>query len=160
MPRIALISDTHSLLRPQAKAFLQGSAAIIHAGDNGGFGILDELRALAPLTAIRGNNDGGARAETLRATELIHFGTLKLYVIHDIAELDIDPIAGDVRVVVSGHSHKPSITECNGVLYVNPGSAGPRRFKLPITAAELLIVGSKASARIFDLEAGRYRELG
>jgi uncharacterized protein len=149
--RIALISDTHGLLRPEALAILKGSDAIIHGGDIGDAGILDELAAIAPLTAVRGNNDKGVWAESLCETELIQFGEIWVYVIHDLAELDIDPVAAGVHVVVSGHSHKPMIHERDGVLYVNPGSAGPRRFKLPIAAAELMMDGGSVRARIIDL---------
>lgn len=149
--RISLISDTHGLLRSEAAAILKGSDAIIHGGDIGNARILDELAAVAPLTAVRGNNDKAVWAESLAETELIRFDDIWVYVIHDLAELDIDPVAAGVRVVVSGHSHKPTIQERDGVLYVNPGSAGPRRFKLPITVAELTIDGGTVRARIVDL---------
>jgi putative phosphoesterase len=149
--RVSLISDTHGLLRPEAIAALQGSDAIIHGGDIGNVGILDALSSIAPLTAVRGNNDKGAWAEPLRETGLIRFEDVWVYVIHDLAELAIDPIAASVRVVVSGHSHKPVIEDRGGVLYVNPGSAGPRRFKLPIAVAELTIDGGTVSARIIEI---------
>jgi putative phosphoesterase len=149
--RIALISDTHGLLRPEALAILKGSGAILHGGDIGNAGILDELASIAPLTAVRGNNDKGVWAESLSETELIQFGEIWVYAIHDLAELDIDPMAAGVRVVVSGHSHKPMVQERDGVLYVNPGSAGPRRFKLPMTVAELMIEGGSVSARIIEI---------
>ena len=152
--RIGLISDTHGLLRPQAKAFLQGCNHIVHAGDICDPGILDELSLLAPTTAVLGNNDKGPWTNTLRDTELIRVGAIYLYVIHDLAGLDIDPVGAGVHVVVSGHSHKPSIERRDGVLYVNPGSAGPRRFKLPIAAAELLVDGGAVSARIIEFPAG------
>jgi hypothetical protein len=152
MFRIGLVSDTHGLLRPEALAFLEGSDAIVHAGDICEPGVLDRLAAIAPLTAVRGNNDRGDWAAPLRETELVSLGGQFLYVIHDLAELDIDPRAAGVRVVVSGHSHKPSIREADGVLFVNPGSAGPRRFRLPISVAELRIAGDAVSARIVDLE--------
>ncbi len=151
MLRVSLISDTHDLLRPEAIAILKGNDAIIHGGDIGNAGILDELTAIAPLTAVRGNNDKDVWAASLCETELIQFGEIWVYVIHDLAELDIDPVAAGVHVVVSGHSHKPMIQERDGVLYVNPGSAGPRRFKLPITLAELMIDGGSVHARIIDL---------
>jgi uncharacterized protein len=151
MLHVGLISDTHGLLRPEAKAFLRGSDYIVHGGDIGDAGILDELAGIAPVTAIKGNNDHGSWAEQLRETEFLQVGEVLMYVIHDIAQLDIDPAAAGVRVVVFGHSHKPSIEERNGVLYVNPGSSGPRRFKLPIAVGELIVAGSSVSARTVEL---------
>jgi putative phosphoesterase len=151
MLRVGLISDTHGLLRPEAKAFLQGSDYIVHAGDVCDPGILEQLSALAPLSAVRGNNDRGPWAERLRETELLQVGELFVYAIHDLAQLDIDPNAAGVQVVVSGHSHKPLVEERSGVLYVNPGSSGPRRFKLPIAVGELLVEGRSVSARIVEL---------
>jgi uncharacterized protein len=148
MIRIGLISDTHGLLRPEAKAFLRGSDHLIHAGDIGASAILAELAALAPLTAVRGNCDQGPWAGTLRATELLQIGALLIHVLHDLGQLEPDPPA---RIVVSGHSHKPRIEERDGVLFVNPGSAGPRRFKLPVTLGELQIDGSHVSARFVEL---------
>jgi uncharacterized protein len=151
MLRVGLISDTHGLLRPEAKAFLQGSDHIVHGGDIGEPGILEELATIAPVTAIRGNNDNRGWAKQLRETEFLQVGGVLIYVIHDIAQLDIDPAAAGVRVVVFGHSHKPSIEERNGVLYVNPGSSGPRRFKLPIAVGELIVAGGSVSARTVEL---------
>jgi uncharacterized protein len=151
MLRVGLISDTHGLLRPEAKAFLQGSDHIVHGGDIGEPGILEELARIAPVTAIRGNNDNRGWAEHLRETEFLQVGGVLVYVIHDIAQLDIDPGAAGVRVVVFGHSHKPSIEERSGVLYVNPGSCGPRRFKLPIAVGELTVAGGSVSARTVEL---------
>ena len=151
--RVGLISDTHGLLRPEAKAFLGGCAHIVHGGDIGHAGILAELGALAPVTAVRGNNDRGAWAESVRETELLRVGGVCVYAIHDLAELDIEPAAAGIHVVVSGHFHKPRVVERDGVLFVNPGSAGPRRFKLPVSVAELVIADSGAvSARIVELE--------
>ena len=151
MFRVGLISDTHGLLRPEATAFLRGCDSIVHGGDIGDAGILEALAALAPLTAVRGNNDSSAWAERLHETEMVKIGGLLLYAIHDLAQLDIDPAAAGVRVVVSGHSHKPRIHERDGVLYVNPGSAGPRRFKLPIAIGELIVDGGSVRARIVEL---------
>lgn len=162
MPRIGLISDTHGLLRPEAVAFLQGCDHIIHAGDIGGresrpsgdgAEILDQLSQLAPLSAVRGNNDRAAWARDLPETQLLRFDSVQLYVIHDLACLDLEPQAAQVAAVISGHSHQPTIRERAGVLYVNPGSAGPRRFKLPIAVGELMIAGSSVTARIVDLLA-------
>ena len=152
--RVGLISDTHGLLRPEAKAFLRGSDYIVHGGDVGDPGILEELAALAPLTAVRGNNDRGPWAERLRETECLQVGEVLVYAIHELAHLDIEPSAAGVHVVVSGHSHKPLVEKRRGVLYVNPGSSGPRRFKLPIAVGELVIEGRSVSARIVDLSDG------
>jgi putative phosphoesterase len=148
MPRVGLISDTHGLLRPEAKSFLEGCDRIIHGGDIGNPDILEQLAELAPLTVVRGNNDHGDWAGELDETQLVQIGGILVYVIHDIALLDIDPRAAGVRVVVSGHSHVPAVTERDDVLFVNPGSAGPRRFKLPIAAGELTITANAVSARI------------
>ena len=154
MLRVGLISDTHGLLREEAKAFLRGCDHIVHGGDIGDARVLEALAAIAPVTAVRGNNDFGAWARAIRETELFTLGGVYLYAIHDLAQLDIDPGAAGVRVVVSGHSHKPLVTERDGILFVNPGSAGPRRFKLPISIAELLIDGDRAvSARTVELQA-------
>lgn len=152
MLRIGLISDTHGLLRPQALAFLQGCRHIVHAGDIGDPAVLAALAGIAPLTVVRGNNDTGDWARGLRETEFVQLGDVALYTIHDLAHLQVDPIATGIRVVVSGHSHRPKIEERDGVLYVNPGSAGPRRFRLPIALAELWIEGRAVSARIETLE--------
>ena len=148
--RVGLISDTHGLLRPQATAFLVGSDHIVHAGDVGDPAILDALAAIAPVTAIRGNVDTDAWAARLPETTRATIGDVTIYVLHDLAALDMKPHAHGIRVVVYGHSHKPSVTERDGVLYVNPGSAGPRRFRLPITAAELFVDGNSISARIHE----------
>ncbi|MGD0489983.1 MAG: metallophosphoesterase family protein [Steroidobacteraceae bacterium] len=151
MIRIGLISDTHGLLRPEAKAFLSGSDLIIHAGDIGNAGILAELRLIAPVTAVRGNNDGGPWAEALEETELMRVGDFLIYTIHDLAQLGIEPSAAGIRAVVSGHSHKPRVEERGGVLFVNPGSAGPRRFTPPIAAGEIIVHGATISARTVEL---------
>lgn len=150
MARIGVISDTHGLLRPNALAFLQGSDYIIHGGDIGNLAILEQLAAIAPLTVVRGNNDKAAWAEAVPETARLQIDEVSIYVIHDLAEMDIEPGAAGVRVVVSGHSHKSAVVERNGVLYVNPGSAGPRRFKLPVSVAELHVAGSSVSARIVE----------
>jgi putative phosphoesterase len=136
MLRIGLISDTHNLLRPPVLDFLRGSDHIVHAGDICGPEVLEALAELAPLTAVRGNNDVGAWARSLRETQTVRFGPVAVHVIHDLKELDL---AETVQVVVSGHSHKPTVEQRGGVLFVNPGSAGPRRFSLPISAGELRI---------------------
>ncbi len=151
MIRVGLISDTHGLLRPEASAFLRGCAHIIHAGDIGDPKILEELSALAPTTAVRGNNDKGSWAEALSETELLQVGEALLYVIHDLSRLDIDPEASGVAAIVSGHSHRPLARERDGVLYINPGSAGPRRFRLPIAIGEISIAGRSLTPRIVEL---------
>ena len=134
---IGLISDTHGVLRDEALQALQGSDLIIHAGDVGKPEIVDALKTLAPVVAVRGNIDRGAWAAALPTTAVAEAGPAIIYVLHDIDELDLDPAAVGFHIVVSGHSHKPSRTERAGVLYLNPGSAGPRRFKLPVTIARL-----------------------
>jgi uncharacterized protein len=149
--RVGLVSDTHGLLRPEARAFLAGCDYIVHGGDVGDAEILDELARMAPLIAVRGNNDTQVWAARLAQTELVRIGGIFLYVIHNLEELDIDPAAAGVCVVVSGHSHQPKVEERAGILYVNPGSCGPRRFKLPISAGELTVSGSAVKARIVDL---------
>ena len=145
MLRIGLISDTHGLLRPEALKFLRGADHVIHAGDIGDPAILEALRELAPLTAVRGNNDSGRWARAVPTTANVNLGGVAIHVVHDIAELN-DRIKA--RVVISGHSHKPAIKENDGVLYVNPGSAGPRRFTLPVALGELKISRGAVRARI------------
>jgi len=157
--RVGLIADTHGLLRPEARTYLRGSDFIVHGGDICDPRILEELADLAPLTAVRGNNDRGTWADTLHETQMLQIGEVCIYAIHDLGRLDIEPATAGVRVVVSGHSHKPLVEERNGVLYVNPGSAGPRRFKLPIAAGELLIEGMSVTARIVSLREPAQSEL-
>lgn len=153
MLRVGLISDTHGLFRPQAADLLRGSNHIIHAGDVGNKSILQQLAALASVTVVRGNNDTGEWADDLPESAPVQIGSVLMYVLHDLALLDIDPKAAGVHVVVSGHSHKPVIEVREGVLYVNPGSAGPRRFKLPIAVAELVIVGEAITPCIVELRS-------
>jgi putative phosphoesterase len=149
--RVGLISDTHGLLRPEALDFLAGSDHIVHGGDIGGPEILERLAAIAPLTVVRGNNDTAPWAHAIPETARVDFGSVALYAIHDLKLLDIDPRAAGVRIVVSGHSHRPACVDRDGVLYVNPGSAGRRRFSLPIAAAELIIEGAAVDARLVTL---------
>jgi hypothetical protein len=148
---IGLISDTHSLLRQEALAALQGSDLIIHAGDVGNAKIIKQLRRVAPVVAVRGNIDKGAWASQLPMTAVVEAGSALIYVVHDIQQLDLDPVVAEFNVVISGHSHKPGRTERSGVIYVNPGSAGPRRFQLPITVARLSLVQSPWTVDFVDL---------
>ena len=150
--RIGLISDTHGLLRPEALAFLRGSDLIIHGGDIGPPGIIEELAKLAPVKVVRGNNDRGAWAEDLPEFLRLQVDEVSIHVVHDLAGLGLDPVEAGVRVVVSGHSHKPRSEEHDGVLYVNPGSAGPRRFRLPIALGELEVQGRSVRARIVEIQ--------
>jgi putative phosphoesterase len=149
--RIGLISDTHGLIRPEALEALRGSDCLIHAGDIGKQEVLTVLKTVAPLFAIKGNIDIKPWARRLPDTKKITLGTTTVYVIHNVNELDFDPAARGVRVVISGHSHKPMIQTRNNVLFVNPGSAGPRRFKLPICVGSLIIEGEKIGAEIIEL---------
>jgi len=151
MLRIGVISDTHGLLRPEALAPLQGCHHIVHGGDIGSQAILDQLAAIAPLTAVRGNNDRAPWADAVPDTARFQIGDIGIYAIHDLALLAIDPIAAGVRVIISGHSHRPTAEWHGGILYLNPGSAGPRRFTLPVSVAELLVDGPSVTARIIEL---------
>ena len=146
--RIGLISDTHGLVRDEAVAALKGCQHILHAGDIDEPEVLVKLRKLAPVTVVRGNNDRGSWANAIPVYDVVEFGPVSIYLRHDELELDIDPRAAGFRVMMFGHSHKPRVETRDGVLFVNPGSAGPRRFCLPVTVGELLITGDKVEARI------------
>jgi len=148
--RIGLISDTHNLVRPEALDYLAGCDAIIHAGDICNPAVLDALAQIAPLTAVRGNNDTGEWARSLPTHATLTVQQVTILVVHDIADVPADLRKQGIGVVVTGHSHKPSISERDGVLFVNPGSAGPRRFKLPVSAGMLVVDGARAEAS-FDL---------
>jgi uncharacterized protein len=150
---VGLIADTHGLLRPAAVQALQGSDRIIHAGDIGKAEVLEALRRVAPVTAVRGNIDKGAWAQALPTSEAVQIGQVGVYILHDLQALDLVPEAAGFRVVVSGHSHQPSIWQRNGVLFVNPGSAGPRRFALPVSLALLEVQDASVEARLVRLEA-------
>ena len=150
---IGLISDTHGLIRPEALGALQGVSQIIHAGDIGSPEVLAALRAIAPVTAIRGNVDRGMWVQGLPATRVVEVDGARLYVLHDLGALALDPVASGFAAVISGHSHKPRIERRNGVLYINPGSAGPRRFKLPVTLALLRITQGDVAADLVTLLA-------
>lgn len=152
MLRIGVISDTHGLLRPQALARMHGCQHIIHGGDIGNQDILDQLAAIAPLTVVRGNNDKGAWAAAIPETALLDLGQVSIHVLHDLADLALDPVAAGINIVISGHSHRPLSAWRNDVLFLNPGSAGPRRFKLPISVAEILVDGASVTARVIELE--------
>jgi putative phosphoesterase len=149
---IGVISDTHGLLRPSAIEALQGSDLIIHAGDVGRAEILDRLRAIAPVVAVRGNVDHGDWAGALAMSEVISFGAHDIYMRHILADMDIDPKFAGFAMVIYGHSHKPDITQQNGVIYFNPGSAGPRRFALPVTVGRLRIKAGRLNPELLPIE--------
>jgi len=149
---LGVISDTHGLVRPEAVAALAGVERIVHAGDIGNPEVLDALARVAPVTAVRGNNDRGGWASDIPETEVVEVGGVSLYVLHDLHELDLDPRAAGFAAVIAGHSHQPRVEARDGVLYLNPGSAGPRRFKLPISLARLTVTGSRVRARLLTLD--------
>jgi uncharacterized protein len=148
---IGVISDTHGLLRPEAVAALTGVEHILHAGDVGDPGILERLRSVAPVTAIRGNIDVGGACARLPDTELVELGGRLIYMLHDRETLDLDPVAAGIAVVVSGHSHRPSMLRHKGVLYFNPGSAGRRRFSLPVSVGMLRVTESGVEAEVLEI---------
>jgi putative phosphoesterase len=148
---VGLISDTHGLLRPQALAALAGCDYLVHAGDIGEARILDELARIAPVTAVRGNNDHGPWAKAVPDSAVLEVGGVTIYALHDLGELDLDPAAAGFQVVVTGHSHKPAQQMRGGVLYINPGSAGPRRFTLPVAVARLQVSAGRVTPRLLEL---------
>lgn len=150
---LGVISDTHGLVRAEALAALAGVERIVHAGDIGAPEVLDALARIAPVTAVRGNNDRAAWAAGIPETEVVEVGGLSLYVLHDLHELDLDPRAAGFAAVIAGHSHQPRVEERDGVLYLNPGSAGPRRFKLPISLARLTIAHGRIKTELRTLLA-------
>lgn len=152
--QVGVISDTHGLLRPEAIAALADSDLILHAGDIGKPQVLQELQAIAPTIAVRGNNDRDSWAEAIPEHETVKLGTVLIHLLHIVKDLTLDPKATDIRVVISGHSHKPQIEEREGTLFLNPGSAGPRRFKLPVSVAQLNLKGSTVQAKIIELNLG------
>jgi uncharacterized protein len=152
--RIGIISDTHGLLRPEAVAALQGSDYIIHAGDIGDPDVLKQLAKIAPTTAIRGNVDREVWAEKVPANDVLGVGGISIYVLHNLRDLDLKPEPAGFSVVIYGHSHVAKLETKNGVLYFNPGSAGPRRFRLPVTLGRLTVNGGKASAEIVEILPG------
>ena len=152
---IGVISDTHGLLRPEALAALEGVALIVHAGDMGNAEVVQRLEAVAPVRAVRGNVDRGAWAEAYPETAVVEAGEAYLYVLHDVKALDLDPAAAGMQAVISGHSHQPKSERRGGVLYLNPGSAGPRRFRLPVTVARLRVRGGEVEAELVELNVGK-----
>lgn len=153
--KIGVISDTHGLLRPEAEQGLAGVAHIIHAGDIGRPEIIDRLRRIAPVIAIKGNVDTAPWATRYPETRTVKLGGRTIYILHDLNELKLDPSSRGIDVVISGHSHRPRIEETNGVLYLNPGSAGPRRFKLPVTVATLEVTTGGVRAVIHEIGSAR-----
>jgi putative phosphoesterase len=149
---VGLISDTHGMLRPQAVAALRGSDLIVHAGDVGDPTIVDRLAEIAPVTVVRGNIDREAWAAAWPETAVVDAGGVLLYVLHDLGALDLDPAVAGVSVVISGHSHKPASYRKGEVRFVNPGSAGPRRFSLPITVGRLVVTGRDVSVSLIELD--------
>jgi len=149
---LGVISDTHGLLRPEAVDALRRSDRILHAGDVGAPEILEALAKIAPVTAVRGNVDSASWARVLPATEVVEAGGVLIYMLHDLDQLDLKPEAAGFRVVIYGHSHQPQIEEKNGVLYFNPGSAGPRRFSLPVSVGRLTIAAGKVQAQLVELK--------
>ncbi len=148
---VGVISDTHGLVRPEAIEKLRGSDLIVHCGDVGAPAVLDALRAVAPVRAVRGNNDKGAWESGLPTDDVVEIGVHTVYVIHDVAELDLEPAAAGFSAVLSGHSHRPLVERRGDVLFVNPGSAGPRRFSLPVAIARLVLGPGRCDARIISL---------
>jgi uncharacterized protein len=151
LPVAGLISDTHGLLRAEAKRALAGVDLIIHAGDIGTSAVLEELRGIAPVHAVRGNNDCGDWARKIPSVEVLELAGASIYVLHDVNELDLDPAAAGFAAVVTGHSHRPAMKTHDGVLYINPGSAGPRRFSLPVAVGFLEVVSGAARGRIEEI---------
>jgi uncharacterized protein len=160
MRELGLISDTHGLMREEALQALRGSDLILHAGDVGGPEILETLKTIAPVVAVRGNVDTDKWGQTLPLTEVIQVGPVMIYMLHILPDLDINPPAAGFHIVVSGHSHKPWQTEKEGVVYINPGSAGPRRFYLPVTVARLDLDVRPWKAEFIDLEGSKSTRRG
>lgn len=148
---IGIVSDTHGLVRPEALEALKGVDMILHAGDIGNREVLDTLNEIAPVVAVRGNNDKGEWVQSIPDWEVVEIGYVSIYLLHDVKEIDISPSGAGFQVVVSGHSHKPLVEERRGVLYVNPGSIGPRRFTLPVSLAHLRVIGKQVEASIIEL---------
>ena len=154
---IGVISDTHGLLRPEVLPVFKGVELILHAGDIGGSEVLEELRTIAPVIAVRGNNDKGEWASRIAESKVAKAGEVSIYMLHDLKELHLDPAREGFQVVVSGHSHRPSVERRSGILFINPGSAGSRRFRLPVSVAKLTIRGTTARAELIELVKCAYR---
>ena len=150
--KIGIISDTHGLVRPDALAALEGTDLIIHAGDVGSPAVLEELRAIAPVVAVRGNCDRGEWADILPENEVVQVESALIYVVHDLQTLGLDAASAGIAAVVSGHSHEPALFRKGGVIYLNPGSAGPRRFRLPVAVAQMRIESGHIAAEVMMLE--------
>jgi putative phosphoesterase len=148
---VGVISDTHGLLRPEVAEVFSGVNLIIHAGDIGAAEVIQDLESIAPVIAVRGNNDKGSWASPIPETKVAKIGRVQIYILHDLKEIGLNPADRRFQVVVSGHSHRPSIETRDEVLFLNPGSAGPRRFKLPVSVARLTIYGSAVNAKIIEL---------
>jgi putative phosphoesterase len=151
---VGVLSDTHGLLRPEVLPLFKGADLILHAGDIGRAGILEELRTIAPVLAVRGNNDSGDWASRICEFETTTIGSVRIYILHDVKTMPENAVAAGVEVVVSGHSHRPSVVRRGPILFLNPGSAGPRRFKLPISIARLFIEGTTADAELIEIGSG------
>lgn len=154
---VGIVSDTHGLLRPEVLEAFKDVSLILHAGDIGSSEVLEDLEKAAPVVAVRGNNDKGEWANCISESEVVRAGAVSIYVLHDLNQMIRNPKPEDVQVVVSGHSHRPSIERREGVLFVNPGSAGPRRFNLPVSIARLKVQGPAVHAEIITLSAGGSR---
>jgi hypothetical protein len=155
MKIVGVISDTHGLLRSEVLKVFSGVELILHAGDIGAAEVLEQLRSIAPVVAVRGNNDKDDWARHIPEKEVTQVEAVQVYMLHDLKEIDLSPAAAGFQVVISGHSHKPSIENRGEVLFINPGSAGPRRFKLPVSVARLVVIGASARGEIIQLYAGR-----
>ena len=151
MKRIGVISDTHGLMRPEVSEVFDGVELILHAGDIGEAEVIRQLKSIAPVVAIRGNNDTGSWARAIPESKVTRIGRVSIYMLHNLKEIDLDPSAKGFQVVISGHSHRPSIETRGGVLFLNPGSAGPRRFTLPITVGRLTVQRSAVNGEIISL---------
>ena len=149
---IGIISDTHGLIRPEALAALQGSSTIVHAGDIGSESVLRELNDIAPVYAVRGNNDTGEWAAAIPIATRVTIAGISIQVLHDIAELNLILGTERAHVIITGHSHRPSIEERHGILFINPGSAGPRRFTLPVSVAKMEIRDRQPTAMLIELD--------
>jgi putative phosphoesterase len=156
---IGIISDTHGLLRPEVVKAFKGVSAILHAGDIGSLRVLEGLKGIAPVTVVRGNVDNESWERKTPLSQAVRFGEINIYMIHDIEDLKIDPKAAGFQVVVYGHSHLVKVETRKDVLYINPGSAGQKRFKLPVTLVVLEISGKNLKAKIIDLEKSDFGEL-